>query len=349
MNRCYTGRHRFYCGVDLHARTMFLHILDHKGKTVFEQDLPADPAAFLKAIKPYRKDLVVGVECMFAWYWLADLCEAEGIPFALGHALAMKHIHQGKSKSDRIDAGKLAAMLRGGLFPLAYAYPKAMRQTRDLLRRRSFFVRQRAQLLAHIVNTNTQFNLPPLSKKLTYAANRTPELLERFTDPSTRLMVAADLAMIDSHDERIADLERYLVPHAKVDDAVTFGLLRTVPGIGVVLGLTLLYEIDDIRRFPEAGNFLSYSRLVRCAHSSAGKAKGSGPKKVGNAHLKWAFSEAACLMIRAVPAVKGWLQRQEKKRGKRKALAVLEAKIGRCVYHLWRKQVPFDGKRFLNR
>ena len=104
---------------------------------------------------------------MFAWYWLADLCEDEKIPFALGHALAMKHIHQGKSKSDKIDAGKLAAMLRGGLFPLAYAYPRAKRQTRDLLRRRSFFVRQRAQLIAHIVNTHSQFNLPPLTKKLT--------------------------------------------------------------------------------------------------------------------------------------------------------------------------------------
>jgi transposase len=331
----------------MHARTLFVHVLDHKGKTVFEQDLPADPAAFLKAIRPFRKGLVVGVECMFAWYWLADLCESEGIPFALGHALAMKHIHGGKAKSDRIDAGKLAAMLRGGLFPLAYAYPRAKRQTRDLLRRRSFFVRRRAQLLAHVVNTNTQFNLPPLTKKLTYAANRTPDLLDRFTDPSTRLMVSTDLAMIDHYDEQIAELERHLVPHAKVDDPVTFGLLRTVPGIGPILGLTLLYEIDDIARFPEAGHFLSYARLVRCEHSSAGKVKGSGPKKMGNAHLKWAFSEAACLMLRAVPAVKGWMQRQEKKKGKRKALAILEAKIGRAVYHLWRKQVPFDVKRFL--
>ena len=131
-----------------------------------ERDLPADPNEFLHAIKPFRKNLVVGCECMFAWYWLADLCEDQKIPFVLGHALAMKHIHGGKAKNDRIDAGKLAAMLRGGLFPLAYAYPRGKRQTRDLLRRRSFFVRQRAQLIAHIVNTNSQFNLPPLPKKL---------------------------------------------------------------------------------------------------------------------------------------------------------------------------------------
>jgi transposase len=109
----------------------------------------------------------------------------------------------------------------------------------------------------------------------------------------------------------------------------------------------LLYEIDRISRFPEAGNFLSYSRLVRCAHESAGKVKGFGGKKIGNAHLKWAFSEAACLMLRTCPTVKAWLQRQESKRGKRKALSVLEAKIGRTVYHLWQKQQAFDVKKFL--
>ena len=343
----YNRPHRFYCGVDLHARTMFTHVLDAKGKTVFEQDLPADPAAFLAAVAPFRDGLVVGAECMFAWYWLADLCAEHGIPFVLGHALYMKMIHGGKAKTDKIDAAKLAGMLRGGLFPLAYAYPRAKRQTRDLLRRRSVFVRQRAHLITHIQNTNTQFNLPPFSKKLAYAANRSAAIAERFADPSTKLAVAADLALIDAYDERIAELERYLVRHAKVDDPVTYGLLRSVPGIGPILGLVLLYEIDDIGRFPEVGHFLSYSRLVRCAHESAGKTKGSGGKKIGNAHLKWAFSEVACLMLRSCPGAKAWLQRQAKKKGKRKALAILEAKLGRTVYHLWRKQVPFDAKRFL--
>jgi transposase len=346
--RCYTGQHRFYAGVDVHARTLYVHVLDHQGQTVFEHDFSAEPDAFLKAVKPFRSGLIVGAECMFAWYWLADLCADHAIPFVLGHALAMKMIHGAKTKTDKIDAGKLAALLRGGLFPIAYVYPRAKRQSRDLLRRRSFFVRQRAQLIAHIVNTNTQFNRPPLSKKLTYAANRTPELLDRFTDPSTKRAVSADLGLIDRYDTQIAELERHLVRHAQVDDPVTFGLLRTVPGIGPILGLIQLYEVDDIARFPEPGNFLSYSRLVRCPHESAGKKKGSGGKKIGNAHLKWAFSEAACLMLRSCLPVKGWLARQEKRKGKRKALSILEAKIGRCVYHLWRQQVPFDVKRFLN-
>lgn len=230
---------------------------------------------------------------------------------------------------------------------MAYVYPRAKRQTRDLLRRRSFFVRQRAQLIAHIVNTNSQFNLPPFPKKLSYAGNRSQEIADRFRDPSTRLSIRTDLQLIDAYDAQIAEVERHLLQTAKVDEPVTFQFLRTIPGIGPILGLILLYEIDRIDRFPEAGNFLSYSRLVRCGHESAGKVKGFGGKKIGNAHLKWAFSEAACLMLRTCLPVKAWLQRQEKKRGKRKALSVLEAKIGRTVYHLWRKQRAFDIHRFL--
>ena len=347
--RFYNQQHRYYAGIDLYARSMFTHVLDADGRTVLERDLPAGPDAFLDAVAPFRQGLVVGCECMFAWYWLADLCADQNIPFVLGHALYRKAIHGAKAKNDRIDAKKLAAMLRGGLFPQAYVYPRAKRETRDLLRRRTFFVRQKAQLIAHIQNTNSQYNLPPFSKKLSYAGNRadTESIVNRFPHDSTRQSIATDLKLIESYHEQIAELERHLLKHVKIDDAVTYNLLKTNPGIGKVLGLVLLYEIDDIKRFPEVGNFLSYSRLVRCEHESAGKKKGSGGKKIGNAHLKWAFSESACLLLRCFPAAKAWLARQERKRGKRKALSILEAKLGRAVYHVWRKREPFDPKRFL--
>jgi hypothetical protein len=90
-----------------------------------ERNLPAGPEAFLDAVAPYRQGLVVGCECMFAWYWLGDLCEDHEIPFTLGHALYMKAIHGGKAKNDRIDAGKIAHLLPGGNFPMAYVYPRA--------------------------------------------------------------------------------------------------------------------------------------------------------------------------------------------------------------------------------
>ena len=117
--RFYTQQHRFYAGGDLHARTLYLHVLDADGRTRFDQNLPANPDAFLTAVAPFRDDLVVGVECMFGWYWLADVCQAEGIAFVLGHALYMKAIHGGKAKNDRIDAAKIARLPRGGNCSLA--------------------------------------------------------------------------------------------------------------------------------------------------------------------------------------------------------------------------------------
>ena len=341
--RFYNQQHRFYCGIDLHARTMYLCILDQEGNAVFHQNLRADAEAFLHAVAPFRDGLVVAAECMFAWYWLADLCAAQNIPFILGHALYMKAIHGGKTKNDKIDARKIAGLLRGGNLPMAYVYPKGLRETRDLLRRRMFLVRQRAHLVAHIQNTNSQYNLPVFGKKLVFAGNREElQVAQRFTDPSVRQSIETDLALIDFLDQRIAELELYLERHAKIDDANTYHLLRTIPGVGKILTLVFLYEIHDIGRFAQVGQFLSYSRLVRCAHESAGKKKGSGGKKIGNAHLRWAFAEATCLLLRQSERAKAWLKRQEKKRGKAKALATLGAKLARTMYHMLRKKAAFN-------
>jgi hypothetical protein len=100
----YTGQHKFYCGIDLHARKMYLCVLDEKGEVQLHRNMDTDREAFLKAIEPFREDVVVAVECMFAWYWIADLCQKEGISFVLGHALYMKAIHGGKAKNDKIDS-----------------------------------------------------------------------------------------------------------------------------------------------------------------------------------------------------------------------------------------------------
>jgi transposase len=298
-------------------------------------------------VAPFRDGLAVAAECMFAWYWLADLCALERIPFVLGHALYMKAIHGGKAKNDRIDAEKIARLLRGGNLPVAYVYPKGMRETRDLLRRRTFLVRRRAELLAHLVNTHSQYNQPALSQKLCYAANRaTLDLPGRFADPSVQKSVTADLELIDAFDEQVRDLELYLTRTAKVDDPQAYHRLRSIPGVGAVLALILLYEIHDVHRFEEVGQFLSYARLVRCAHESAGKKIGTGGKRIGNAHLKWAFGEAACLLVRASEQAKRWLALRDKKHGKARALATLAAKLGRAVYHMLRKKEAFDAKRF---
>src|SRR5258705_5112086 len=142
MVKFYNQQQRFYCGVDLHARTLSLCVLDAVGTTFLHQTIAAGPDAFLRAVTPYRDGLAVACECMFAWYWLADLCAAQNIPFVLGHALYMKAIHGGKAKTDKIDAYKIAVLLRGGMMPQAYVYPQGMRETRALFRRRTYLVRR---------------------------------------------------------------------------------------------------------------------------------------------------------------------------------------------------------------
>jgi len=345
--RFYSQPHRFYCGIDLHARTMHVCILAHDGGVVCDDHLPCHFETFLKAITPFRDGIVIGVECMFGWYWLADRCAEQHIPFVVGHALYMKLIHGAKAKNDRIDANKIARLLRGGNFPLAYVYPKGMRETRDLLRRRNYFVRQRSGLFTHLQILNAQYNLPPFPKKLSFAANRAElDVAHRFSDPSVQKNAAANLAVIDCLEEQIAELELYLTRTAKVDDVQTYHRLQSIPGVGKVLALVLLYEIHDIKRFASVGQFLSYCRLVRCEHESAGKVLGSGGRKIGNAHLRWAFAEAACLFLRGSERARAWKKKQEKKRGEGKALAILAARLARAVYHLWRKGEAFDECRF---
>jgi transposase len=276
--RFYTQQHQYYCGIDLHARSMYVCVLDAAGTIVVHKDLRADPDSFLRVIAPYRQDVVVAVECIFTWYWLADLCAREGIAFVLGHALYMKAIHGGKAKNDKIDAHKIAVLLRGGMLPMAYVYPPAMRATRDLLRRRCHLMRKRAELLAHIQNTASQYNLPAFGKKIAYKANRAG-VAERFADPAVHASIAMDLALIDHYDQLLTEVELTIVRTAKQHDANAFYRLRSVPGIGKILALVILYEIHDISRFPRVQDFASYCRLVKCAKESARASAWAAPAR----------------------------------------------------------------------
>jgi transposase len=310
--------------------------------------MPAAPEPFLKTISPYREDVVVCVECMFTWSWLADLCAQEGIPFVLGHALYMKAIHGGKAKHDTIDSQKIAALLRGGMLPQAYVYPAAMRATRDLLRRRMHLARKRAELLAHVQHTNSQYNLPAIGKKIAYKANRDGGA-ERFAAPAVHKRIEVDLALISSYDELLRDVELTILNTGKHHDANTLYLLQTVPGIGKILSLVWRYEIHDIHRFPTVQDFVSYGRLVKCAKESAGKRLGTSGTKIGNAHLKWAFSEAAVLFLRDHPAAQKYLARLEKKHDTGKALTVLAHTLARAVYDRLQRHVAFDKDQFFQR
>jgi transposase len=258
----------------------------------------------------------------------------------------MKAIHGGKAKNDNIDSQKIAVLLRGGMLPQASVYPAEMRATRDLLRRRMHLARTRGELLAHVQNTNSQYNLPAIGKKIASKANRAG-VAERCADPAVHKSSEVDLALITYYDELLRDVELTIVQTAKHHDAQTLSLLQTVPGIGKILSLVLLYEIHEIARFPRVQDFASYCRLVKCARESAGKRSGTSGHTIGNAHLTWAFSEAAVLFLRANPPAHQWLTRLEKKHSKGKALTILAHQVARAVYHMLQRQTAFDLDSFL--
>jgi transposase len=202
-------------------------------------------------------------------------------------------------------------------------------------------------LLTHIQNTNSQYNLPEIGRKIAYKANR-EGVAERFPDPAVQKSIAVDLELLGHYDPLLRDMELAILKMAKQHDANTLYLLCTVPGIGEILSLVLLYEIHDIHRFPRVQDFLSYCRLVKCTKESAGKRFGTSGAKIGNAYLKWAFSEAAVLFLRAHPVAQKYFARLEKKHGKGKALTVVAQKLARAVYYMLTRKVAFETQTFFH-
>src|SRR4051812_24316638 len=193
----YTSTTEFNCGIDLHARQMYVCLMDPKGKKLVHTNIRNnDFAYFLKLVQPYRHDLTVCCECMFGWYWLADACEQAGLTFVLAHALYLKLIHGGKNKNDRIDSEKIAHLLRSNLIPPAYVYPAALRPLRALWRQRLCYVWRRAELLARIQSHQLAHNRPVIKPSRPNRDRWEEQLLEQEPDPVRQLALQNDLAMV---------------------------------------------------------------------------------------------------------------------------------------------------------
>jgi transposase len=258
----------------------------------------------------------------------------------------MRAIHGGKAKNDRIDSHKIAALLRGGLLPQTYVYPRRMRATRDLLRRRHHLMHKRAERYAHIQHTASQYNLSDPLGRIAKPQNRRG-LIERFDHRCVQKNMAVDVALVDFYDPLLAELERSIEKTAQGHDPVSLALLRTIPGVGKILALVMLYETEQIARFPRGQEFVSYCRLVKNAKESNGKRYGTSGKKIGNAHLKWAFSEAAVLLLKNNEPAQKYLAKLATRHGKGKALSILAHKLGRAVYFMLKNHVAFDQAKFL--
>jgi transposase len=278
--------------------------------------------------------------------WLADLGEDEGIPVVLGHALYMRAIPGGTAKNDRLDAPKIVALLRGGLMPHADVYPRRMRATRDLLRRRNHRRHQRAEVYAHIQHTASQYHLSDPWGRIATPQNRRG-LLERFDHRGGQQNMAVDVALVDVDDPLLAALARDIEKIAHGHDPVSLALVRTMPGVGNILALVMLDEIAQITRFPRVQAFVSSCRLGKSAKESKGKRYGTNGKKLGNAHLTWAVSEAAVRFRTNNEPAQQYLATLTTRHGKGKALAILAHKLGRAVYFMRKQPVAVDQEKCL--
>ena len=321
----YTSTTQFNCGIDLHARQMYVCVMDRDGKKLVHTNIRNnDFEYFLKLVAPYRHDLTVCAECMFGWYWLADACQDAKLTFVLAHALYLKAIHGGKNKNDRIDSEKDAS---AHLLPLqpqysrrSYVYPAEKRPLRALLRQRLLYVWNRSVLLARIQSHQLAYNRPTSRQNIYNRESWTEQLLASEADPVRQLALQNDLALIGHYDAQLASLEKDLLKLTKQTASRDFDSAANHPGDpAIISSLTLLHEIGDIARFPtEIKDFLSYIAGWSKGTGSPApvKIKGLRGAKLGNPYLRWVrFGEAAVVAKRdGVLGPIGW-QRLEARLG----------------------------------
>lgn len=332
----------FYCGIDLSARTSQVCVIDEKIHVLVQQKLPNELRRIIELIQPYKEKLQTVVESSFNWYWLVDGLQEAGFEVRLAHPFGLYMITGAKVKTDRRDAFALAKLLRAGVIPEAYIYPKKHRPIRDLLRRRSRLVTLRAEEYGSLRRLLYRYGILEHSRNDIRRAIE-EDIEEWFGHPAVRLHASQELRRIWLYTEQIRHLEQGILHVAK--DRPEYGLLILVPGIGNILAVTILYEVGDISRFHSARHFSSYCRVVPgVAQSGVSSRRGRGSKQ-GNHYLKWAFSQAATYAVRHNQKIRHCYEKHLKRhRGKGKKLVaynIIAHKLAQAVYYILR-----DGRAY---
>ncbi len=333
-----------YAGVDLHARNSYFAVVDAAGVKVLTKRFSNEREVVLRVLDPYR-DQVRGVvvESTFNWYWLVDGLMDAGFKVHLANPCAIEKYKGLKHADDKSDAVWLADMLRLGILPEGYIYPRQDRSVRDLLRKRMHLVKLRTSLINSLQNILARNGPSRLgaSKIKQLTQDHISPLLDG--DDDVALSGRVSKQTIDYLTGQIKAVEQFV--EDKVELKQEYGLLRTIPGVGTILSLTIMLETGPIGRFAKVGNYASYCRKVPVCWTSDGKKKGNPNKKNGNKYLAWAFSEAAELARRFDATVRAYYNRKASKTNVMIAHSALAHKLARAAYYIMRDQVPFDKER----
>ncbi len=334
---------KFYAGIDLHSNNNYIGVIDEKGRLVFQKKNPNDLERILNSFEPFKEQIKgIVVESTFNWYWLVDGLMESDYKVHLANTTAIQQYSGLKHCDDKSDALWLAEMLRLKILPEGYIYPKKTRGIRDLLRRRMRLVQQRTALLLSMkgmINnwTSIRVNRTEL-KKL-----GKEEIGNLFKGSYERLSAESIVEVTGVLNDQIKKIEKAVLQ--KISLKREFKKLLTVCGIGDILGLTIMLETGDIKRFPEVGDYSSYCRCVPAVKKSNEKNKGKGNKKNGNKYLAWAYVEAAHYMQCFSPKAKSWFQRKAAKRGKIVATKALSNKIARASYYIMKNRIVYNPKK----
>ena len=331
---------KLYGAIDLHSSNNVTVVIDEQDRVVYQKRLPNELALIVKGLSVYQSELEgIVVESTYNWYWLVDGLMDQGHRVHLANTAAIQQYEGLKYTDDHSDARWLAHLLRLGVLPEGYIYPKAERPVRDLLRKRSQMVRQRTTNLLSIQNLLTRNTGSSLSAKRVKGLD-VQKVDALLPDSDLALAVKANLSVLSSADQQVELLEQIVTQRVKLRPQFSF--LKTVPGIGEILALTVMLETGDIGRFCTVGNFASYCRCVGSQKISNGKRKGSGNAKNGNKYLAWAFVEAAHFAIQFNSKIKSYSQRKKAKTKGVVAIKAVAHKLCRACYYIMRNRVPFN-------
>ena len=328
-----------YCGIDLHSNNHVVVVIDEEDKRVFQKRLNNDLSLTLEALYPFRDTLQgIAVESTFNWYWLVDGLQEAGYPVQLVNTAAVSQYDGLKYSGDQRDAFHLSHLMRLGILPTGYIYPKEQRAVRDLLRRRLSLVRAAS---TQLISVQSQL-WRSTGLRISSGDLRKQDVVLPALDDYTQQSALAGLSVYHAIQQQIDSLEH--AAHEAVRLADEFKVLQTITGIGKILGLTIMLETGDIHRFASAGHYASYCRCVDSTRTSNGKKKGSGNAKAGNKYLSWAFSEAAHFAVRFEPLAQRFYERKKAKTNGIIAIRAVARKLARASWMMLKHQQPYEAK-----
>jgi transposase len=329
-----------YAGIDLHSSNNYIGIMDQDYKRLFGKRLPNNLDKILMVLEPFKPDLKgIVVESTYNWYWLVDGLQEHGHKVHLANPSAIKQYEGIKHTDDKWDSFWLAQMKHLNILPEGYIYPKEQRAVRDLLRRRLFFVRHRTANILSLQSTITR-NLGIKMSGNEILKLGMDDACDLFDSPNLVFMAQNNISTIKHLGKIVKGIEKEVKSQVKLRKE--FVMLTTTPGIGLILGLTIMLEVGDIGRFLKVGNYSSYCRCVGSKKLSNGKKKGENNKKNGNKYLAWAYIEAAHFAKRYIPNAQRFYQQKLAKRNGAVATKALANKLSRASYFIMRDQVSFE-------